>query len=154
MVARERLQHDTEGSMNKTIDELAENIKKLPDNRKKVLEDLLREKRLYSALEACELLGIALPTLRRQIELGRIKTTYVGRLLRIPSDEIARIMEGEETYLNSDQVAQVLSITKGTVCKMIKRGLIKATRFTPTGPFRVPKSEIERISSGEVSKNS
>ena len=44
MVARERLQHDTEGSMNKTIDELAENIKKLPDNRKKVLEDLLRER--------------------------------------------------------------------------------------------------------------
>jgi excisionase family DNA binding protein len=152
MVARECLQLDTEGSMSKKLDELAENIKKLPDSRKKILEELMREKRLFAPLEACDILGIALPTLRRQITLGRIKTTYVGRLLRIPSDEIARIMEGEQAYLDSDEVAKLLSVTKGTVCKMIKRGLIKAVRFTDTGPFRIPKSEIDRISSGVSSE--
>ena len=107
----------------------------------------MKEKRLYDSVEACEILDIALPTLRRSIKLGRIKTVYVGRLLRIPSDEIARLMQGEEGFLDSKEAAKLLKVTTETIRKLINRGKIKAVRLTPTGPFKIPKSEIERITS-------
>lgn len=145
MVSRKRIQNDSESGINEKLDKLAENIKKLPDKRKKMLEDLMKEKRLYDSLEACEILGIALPTLRRSIKLGRIKTVYVGRLLRIPSEEIARLMQGEESFLNSEEAGKLLKVTTETVRKLINAGKIKAVRLTATGPFKIPKSEIDRI---------
>lgn len=129
----------------KLLDQLAENIKKLPDDRKEVLEQLLRENRLYTIQEASNLLGVAVSTLRRQIRLKRIKTAYIGRLLRIPSEEIVRIMQGEKLFLNSEEVAKLLGVTKATICKMIGRGEIQATRITESGPFKISKSEVIRI---------
>ena len=146
MVARKRIQNDEEGSINDKLERLAENIKRLPGGRQKILAELM-EKRLYDSTEACEMLGISLASLRRSIKLGRIKTVFVGRLLRIPAEEIDRLMQGEQTFFTTQEAAQLLKIGPSTVTKLINTGKIKAMRLTATGPFKIPKTEIERITS-------
>lgn len=50
------------------------------------------EKRLYSLEEAARLLGgISHWTLRKHADLGTIRVTRIGRLVRISSEELSRI---------------------------------------------------------------
>lgn len=146
MASRKRPPHSKSGSVDKKLDKLASDIKQLPERRKKILDDLMK-KRLYDSKEACEILGISLPSLRRTIKLGRIKTVKVGRFLRIPAEEIERIIQGEETLLNVKESASLLNVSPATIRSLIKSGKIDATRFADAGPFKIRKSEIERIAS-------
>ncbi len=53
---------------------------------------IAEERRLFSLDQAAEQLGGVSPwTLRRHVDEGRIRTTRLGRLVRIPSEEIERI---------------------------------------------------------------
>lgn len=146
MVSRKRVQHDSKGSINKKLNALAENIKKLSDSRKEVLKELM-EKRLYDSIEACDILGISIAALRRAIKLGRVKKVYVGRMLRIPAEEIDRLMQGEETFFTTQEAAKLMKVGRETVVKLINAGKIKAVRLSPKSPFKIPKTEIERIAS-------
>jgi excisionase family DNA binding protein len=150
LVSRKRLQHDSESSINKKLDELAENIKRLPESRKQLLEEML-EKRLFNSLEASEILGVSLASLRRSLKLGHIKKVYVGRMLRIPAEEIARLLEGEVHFFSTQETASLLKVGRETVVRLIKSGKIKALRITPKGVFKIPKSEIDRITTEGVS---
>lgn len=150
MESRKRASHSKTGRINAKLDKLAEDIKQLPDRRKKLLEDLMK-KRLYDSKEACEILGISLPSLRRAMKLGRIKTVHVGRLLRIPAEEIERLVQGEEGVINVKDAANLLNVRPETVCTWINAGKIKAFRLTNTGPFKLHKSEIERIAKEGIS---
>ena len=144
MVTRKRIQSSQEGSINDKLDKLAENIKKLPDSRKEVLEKFM-EKRLYDCTEACEILGISLAALRRLIKLERVKTIYIGRMLRIPADEIDLLMQGEESYFTTQEVAKLMNVGRETIVRLINSGKIKATRLSTKSPFKIPKTEVERI---------
>lgn len=151
MESRKRASHSKSSSVDEKLDKLAEDIKKLPGRRKELLADLMK-KRLYDSKEACEILGIALPTLRRAIQMGRIKTVYVGRFLRIPAEEIESIVQGEEGVLSTEEAAQLLNVSIATIRALIKAGKIQAFRLADAGHFKLLKSEIERIATEGITE--
>ena len=114
------------------------------NNRTKILEDMATN-RLYDSKEAIEILGISLQSLRRAIAIGKIKTVRVGRMLRIPADEIKKLVQGEAALLNVSEAAHILNVGIFTIRTLINTGKIKAFRLANHGPFKIPKSEIERI---------
>lgn len=144
MESRKRSPRHEDSSINAKLDKLAEDIKNLPGRRKKLLAGMM-QKRLYDSKEACEILGISLPSLRRSIKLGRIRTVYVGRFLRIPSEEIERLVQGEEGLLNTEEAAELLNVSTETIRVLIRAGKIQAFRFAESGPYKILKSEVERI---------
>lgn len=150
MEPRKRPPHAKDGSLDKRLDKLADDIKKLPDRRKKLLEDLMKD-RLYDSKEACEILGVSLPSLRRSIQLGRIKTVHVGRLLRIPSAEINRLVKGQE-LLNVKEAADILNVGVAMIRTLIKSGQMEAFRLADAGPFKIPRKEVEKFMKGESTK--
>lgn len=143
MEPRKRSSHVEDGSLENKLDKLAEDIKKLPDRRKKLLEDLMKD-RLYDSKEACEILGISLPSLRRSIQLGRIKTVYVGKFLRIPAQEINRLVKGQDV-LNVKEAAEILNVGVIMIRNLIKSGQMEAFRLADAGPFKIPRKEVERF---------
>lgn len=126
---------------------MANDIKRLPDRRKKLLEDLMK-KRLYTSKEACEVLGVSLPSLRRAIQLDRIKTVHVGRFLRIPVEEIEKLVQGQET-LSVKEAADFLNVGPKAIRSLIKDGTIQAFRLADSGPFRIPREEVEKFIRGD-----
>lgn len=143
MASRKRAPNAEDSGLKNKLDKLASDINKLSDRRKKVLEDLMK-KRLYDSKEACEILGISLPSLRRAIQLGRIKTVYVGKFLRIPADEIERLSKRQE-LLSVSEAAKLLNVGPVMIRKLIERGEIKAFRLADAGPYHIPKDEIEKF---------
>ncbi|MGK5594267.1 MAG: helix-turn-helix domain-containing protein [Parachlamydiaceae bacterium] len=108
------------------------------------------KKRLYDSKEACELIGISLPSLRRAIHLGRIKTVYIGRFLRIPSEEIEKLVQGQDA-LSVKEAADFLNVGVIMIRNMIKDGRMKAFRLADAGPFRIPREEVEKFIRGDQS---
>ena len=147
MESRKRPSSHEDGSINEKLDKLANDIKRLPDRRKKLLEDLMK-KRLYTSKEACEILGISLPSLRRAIQLDRIKTVHVGRFLRIPAEEIERLVQGQEA-LSVKEAADLLNVGPKAIRSLIKDGTINAFRMADAGPFRIQREEIEKFIRGD-----
>lgn len=114
-------------------------------NREKVIDDL-KKNSLYDTKEACEILDISTQSLRRAISKGKIKTVRLGRYLRIPSEEIQRLTKGESALLNVQEASNLLGLSEHTIRAYIKSSKINAFRLASTGPFKIPKSEIDRIS--------
>jgi excisionase family DNA binding protein len=151
MESRKRPSSNEDGSLNEKLDKLAEDIKKLPNRRKELLADLMK-KRLYDSVEASELLGISIPSLRRAIKLGRLRAVHVGRFLRIPAEEIQKLLEGEEGLLTTEEAGKLLNVSPLTIRSLINSGKIKACRLSGEGRFKILKSEIERIATGGITK--
>jgi len=115
------------------------------EERKKLLEELAKKK-LYDSKQACELLQISLPSLRRIISRGQIKTVRIGKLLRIPIAELEKFVDTQNAHtLNVQEVADLLNIGALMVRKLIKDGSLKATRLTKTGPWRISFDAYEKF---------
>ncbi len=112
--------------------------------RSKVLKEL-KAKSLYDTKEACDFLGISQQSLRRAIAAGKIKTVRIGKYLRIPAEEIERITMGDLMLINVEEASELLNISVTMVRSLIKAGKIQAFRLAKSGPFKIPKSEIDRI---------
>ena len=151
MEQRKRASNPSEGRLNieKKLDKLAEDIKKLPEKRKAMLEELM-QKKLIDLPEACIILGVSLPSLRRAIAIKRIRTVKLGRYLRIPADEIHRLVEESEQTLSVLEAAEVLGIKTTLLRSLLKSGKVKGFRFADAGRFRIPKHEIDRLLSEGV----
>lgn len=127
------------------------NLKKAASNpipvpdRARLMEDLMK-RRLYDCKEVSMLLDISGQSLRRAIADGKIKTVRVGRFLRIPSEEVQRILKGESVLLTVQEAADMLRVSTATIRTLIKAGKIDAFRLADSGPFKIPQSEIQRIS--------
>jgi excisionase family DNA binding protein len=119
------------------------NAEKILD-RAKLMEEL-KKNRLFDSKEVSVILGISNQTLRRSIASGQIKTVRVGRFLRIPAAEVERLMKGEKTLLSVKEAAELLNVSAATVRILIKAGKIQALRLASRGPFKIAKSEVERI---------
>lgn len=150
MAPRKRAPH-VKGSINEKLDKLADDIKKLPNKRQELLEGMMK-KRLYNTEEVCIILGVKTSTVRRSIAAGRIKGIHVGRYLRIPSEEVERLLQGSEILFNAREAGQLLNVGPGTIRALINTGKMKASRLTPTGPFMITKKEVERIASYGIPK--
>lgn len=122
-------------------------VKKLSDKRDQLLENLAKNK-LYNSTEVCKILNISLPSLRRAIKLGRIKTVYVGRFLRITAQEVERLI-GSQNTLSVKEAANLLNVGVTAVRNLIKEDSIKALRLADKGPWRIPFEEIEKFTKGE-----
>ena len=90
-------------------------------------------------------MGISLQSLRRAIALKKIKTVRLGRFLRIPAEEVERIIQGESALLTVAEAAELLNISVFTIRLLIKSGKIKAFRLANKGPWKIAKSDVERI---------
>jgi excisionase family DNA binding protein len=97
-----------------------------------------------SCKEACQLLKVSLSTLRRAISGKQIKVFRIGRALRIPIQEIERFGQNDDT-VGLKNAAQLLNVNYETVRRAVKAGNIHAIRITPTGPYRIHMTEINRI---------
>lgn len=150
MESRKHSPRDKKSGVNEKLDKLADEIKKLPSKRKDLIEKMMK-KRLYDTAEACEILGVSQPSIRRAIQQGRIKAVHVGRYLRIPAEEIDRLVQGEEGLLNTNEAAKLLNVSPGTIRALINADKIQAFRLADAGPFKMLKSEIERIAKEGIS---
>ena len=126
--------------------ERIEQVKKLSEERSQFLEDLSKN-RLYSSLEVCKILNISLPSLRRAIKLGRVKTIKVGKFLRITAQEVERLIGSQKT-LSVKEAADLLNVGVIMVRNLIKEGSIKAVRLADKGPWRIAVEEIEKFTKG------
>lgn len=112
--------------------------------RENIISDL-KKQRLYNSDEVCEILDISLQSLRRAIALNKIKTVRLGRFLRIPANEINKLLKGESTFLSVAEAAELLNVSVQTIRAHIKQGKIKAFRLANKGPWKIAKSDVERI---------
>jgi len=126
--------------------ERIEQIKKLSEERSQFLEDLAKNK-LYSSLEVCKILNISLPSLRRAIKLGRVKTIRIGKFLRITAQEVDRLIGSQKT-LSVKEAASILNVGVIMVRNLIKEDTIKAVRLADKGPWRIAVEEIEKFTKG------
>lgn len=145
MESRKRPSHSKTNSK-----KVANDTADLPD-RKKLMEDLMK-KRLYDCKEVSMLLGISGQSLRRAIADGKIKTVRVGRFLRIPAEEVDRLLKGEAVLLTVQEAADMLRVSTATIRTLIKEGKIDAFRLADSGPFKIPQSEIQRIAQEGITK--
>lgn len=118
------------------------------ENKIKTREEImaeLKENALYTVKEASELLNVSIKSVRRAIDAGKIKTVRLGRFLRIPAAEILKLAKGEVALLSVQEASELLSVSKHMVRSFIKSGKLEAFRLAKTGPYKIPKSEIDRI---------
>lgn len=127
--------------------ERIEQVKKLSEERNQFLEDLSKN-RLYSSVEVCKILNISVPSLRRAIKLGRVKTIKVGKFLRITATEVNRLIGSQKT-LSVKEAADILNVGVIMVRNLIKEDSIKAVRLANKGPWRIAVEEIEKFTKGE-----
>ena len=113
-------------------------------NTREELMKNLEQSRLYSLQEVSALLHVSLPTVRRAIKTGKIQIVRVGRLLRIPANEVHRLSMGEH-MLTVQEAADLLHVGVYMVRMLIREGTIKAIRLKDKGPSRIPVSEVEKI---------
>ena len=130
----------------KDIDELGHSIKKLPEKRQKLLDELMTKK-LLDSHEVCAIMGVSLPTLRRWLARGEIKFVKISRYIRFPSEEVFRLMQYQEA-LGVPEVSEILGVGVLAIRNMIARGDIKAFRISETGHYKITRSEVERLMNG------
>lgn len=87
-------------SLEKRLDQLAEDIKKLPPERIAELEKFVHSmgKKVLSIKEAAEMLNVSIDTIRRAIKSGALKAFQLNRAgnYRIPIEELERFMRREK----------------------------------------------------------
>jgi len=133
-------------SSNEKSENFDSSVKKLSEKRNQFLEDLAKT-RLYNSEEVCKILNISIPSLRRAIKLGRVKTIYVGKFLRVTAEEVERLIGSKKT-LSVKEAANLLNVGVTAVRNLIKGGSIKALRLADKGPWRIPFEEIEKFTKG------
>jgi excisionase family DNA binding protein len=123
---------------------------KIDHTKREELIANLMKKKLYDSYEVCELLDISLQSLRRAIARNQIKTVRIGkRFLRIPAEEVERMLQGETLLFSVAEAALFLRVSHQTIRLLIKNGNLKAFRLAGKGPFKIAKSDIERIAQAE-----
>ena len=101
MESRKRKERpDEDSSIKERLDKLAEDIKKLPPERIKQLEKVMRsmEKKVLSLKEAAEMLGTSVDTIRSAIKSGRLRAFQVNKAgnWKITIEEMESFMEGRK----------------------------------------------------------
>ena len=105
----------------------------------------LKKNRLFNLQEVAITLSISVQTLRRIIDADKIKTVHIGRFVRIPAEEIERFVKGEKHLLAVKEAAELLNVSSAAIRALIKAGKIRAFRLAGKGPFKISKSEVERV---------
>jgi excisionase family DNA binding protein len=142
MESRKRTPHNENGGIKQKLDKLADDIKKLPEERRDKLKDLI-EKRAYSTQDAAKQLGISVSTLRRFIRSGVIAYFRIGKRIRFSADEIARF----GNVVNLKEAANILGVHPLTVRLLIVNGKLPAHKIGR--PYRIAISDLELFMKSE-----
>jgi excisionase family DNA binding protein len=146
MESRKRAPHHEDGSIKKKLDKLAEDIKKLPHERKDKLKEVISQQ-AYSPKDAAMMLGISLSTIRRLMTCGEIKFFRIGnKRIRIASDEIERF----KNSVTLGDAAKMLGVHGLTIRRLIKSGKLRATRIGR--PYRIAIADLKYIMEGGLNK--
>lgn len=91
---------DENSSIEKRLDQLADDIKKLSPDRIEELEKIVHTmgKKVVTIKEAAEMLDLHVDTIRRAIKAGTLKGFQINKAgsWRIPMEEIERFLKGEK----------------------------------------------------------
>ena len=102
------------------------------------------EKRLYTIAELAKLMKSGQKTINRAISRGDIKIVKIGRLVRIPTEEVKKLTS-ESKILTSEEAAKMLNLSPLGIRNLVKSGQINAVRLSPQkGRLRIPLEEIEK----------
>ena len=134
----------TKSSLNKKLNKLSDDIKKLSDRRQEVLDELMT-KQLLDLEEARAILGVSLVSLRRAIHAGKIKAVKIGRFLRISREEIEKFMPDDNQTIGVLDAAKILNVMPNLLRSLIKSGKVQAFRLAEAGRFRIPRHELDRL---------
>lgn len=146
MESRKRASHHEDGGINKKLDKLANDIKKLPQERKDRLKDVINQ-RAFSPQDASVMLGISLSTVRRLMKAGEFKFFRIGtKRIRISAEEIERF--GNSVTLR--EAATMLGVHELTIRRLIKSGRLPATRIGR--PYRIAIADLNSIMEGGLDK--
>jgi excisionase family DNA binding protein len=101
MESRKRKERpDEDRSIKERLDKLAEDIKKLPPERIRQLEKVMKsmEKKVLSLREAAEMIDVSIDSIRHAIKSGRLRAFQVNRAgnWKIKIEEMERFMKGEK----------------------------------------------------------
>lgn len=138
MESRKRASHPKGGSIDKKLDKLADDIKKLPRNRKSKLEELISN-RAYSTKDAAASLGVSFSTVRRLMKNGEINFFRIGNSVKITASEVDRF----SNMVNLQQAADILDVHAITIRRLIISGKLPALRIGRC--YRIATSDIEKI---------
>lgn len=105
----------------------------------------LKKNRLFSLQEVAIMLNVTVQTLRRAVNAGKIKTIHIARFVRIPTEEVERLLKGNKTVLTVKEASELLNVSAAAIRMLINAGKIQAFRLADKGTFKIAKSEIERI---------
>jgi len=148
MESRFSPQDNKDSGINEKLDKLAEDVKKLPEDRAERLQELMG-KDSYSIKEIAEVLGVDYHSIRRAVAKGTLKSFKVGpKTIRIPRSELEKYVQGKRA-VSVAEAATILGVAPLTIRRHIDNGKIKAFRFTKRGPWLIDEAEIQRIMSVE-----
>jgi excisionase family DNA binding protein len=89
---------DEDRSIDERLDKLANDIRKLPPERIKQLEKVMKSmgKKVLSLKEAAEMLDVSIDTIRRAIKSGSLNAFQLNKEgnWKIPIEEVERFMKG------------------------------------------------------------
>jgi excisionase family DNA binding protein len=138
MESRKRASNPKNGSIKKKLDKLAEDIKKLPQDRKEKLKELIRNP-AYTTKEAADRLGVSFSTVRRLMKTGEFKFFRVGNSVRIASSEVDRFFN----MVTLKEASGILGVHEITIRRLIKSGKLPSFRIGRC--YRIDISDIEKI---------
>jgi excisionase family DNA binding protein len=147
MESRKRASHHEDGSIKEKLDKLAEDVKKLPQERKAKLQEAISQQ-AFSPQAAAVMLGVSLSTIRRLMKTGEFKFFRIGtKRIRIAAEEIDRFRNS----VTLGEAAKVLGVNGITIRRLIKSGRLHATRIGR--PYRIAMADIEAIMQSDKSKD-
>lgn len=118
---------------------------RIGEEKRKQLMSNMMENRLYDSSEVCDLLGISLQSLRRAFESKKVRFVRLGRFVRIPAEEVQKLLQGENLFFTVAEASKLLNLSIFAVRMHLKSGKIKGFRFSDRGEWKIAKSEIDRI---------
>lgn len=147
MESRKRASHHENSRIKQKLDKLANDVKKLPQERQDELNKVINQ-RAFSPQDAAPMLGISLSTIRRLMRTGEIKFFRIGtKRIRISSEEIERF----KNSVTLGSAAKILGVHGYTIQRLIKSGKLPATRIGR--PYRIAISDLEQFMKSQESKN-
>lgn len=108
-----------------------------------------------SLAEAARMIGVSTKTLHQWIGTGRVNAMKLQsgqyRILRAEVEALTCAETNENDFLSFTDAARLIGVIPDTLRKWRAKGLVDAVEL-PNGTFKVARSEVERILTGEAKR--
>lgn len=87
---------------------------------------IMENYKLYSVSEAAKLIGVSRQTVLNWIKSGNINSIQPNKHYRISKEEIERILNFRNKYINSKYLSEILGVSSQTIWNWNKKGVINS----------------------------